>query len=647
MDLTKYGPSPYGEKGAARLKGQESNLLAAGLRGFLGAEQQGSVLDPGRAGQAKAHDAGQAISALSDLASLAPAKLLPAAAGIFIGQKSKLWNAEAAALARRMLTRGIDEDLVKKLTNTSIADRKTGALRQELSDVDSAVTRALLPKEVVGPADTMFRHPKMYEAYPELRDYTVSLRKGPFGGEYLDNKIGVVGETADETKEGILHEFNHAVQELEGWPRGGSPEEFQKAAEWAAKKMGKPPEWAVQKAYDDYFKLHGEAVARLGTSRRGLTQEELPGTPFEYDVPESKQLYRYHDGDEPIAAKALRRGGRPDLYLAHGASATNLFDVNGNLIRELMHPSFAITKDGPKAPWGDVMLIPREGKFDPRTSSSSLHNMDAWTPTWEENISAYPQLREAAGLTLPQARLEDRFQIRFPKGGLNVVGEGALGSLRFPSFEAFENSPLGAGRLGGKITDPETSRVIAWLRRDSRGHGVTNKEMLQLYLTDPSFGYTNAARAAMQHLRKSPQEYAELKQWGPVQLSPDNFAGAMVKENSPRFFQIESALKDRGINVLPMRFSGSAFEKGHYAEQLQNLSRMQMMPKAKSMPFEWDAGARAQKAAWAGKAKPRVGAPVITPAMTPEGETVVDLLKKGLTDDQIAALPGFEWWMGK
>ena len=285
-------------------------------------------------------------------------------------------------------------------------------------------------------------------------------------------------------------------------------------------------------------------------------------------------------------AGALRRGGRPDLFLSHGANA-NMLMRNGTLLRELTHPSMAITKDYPMAPWGDVMLIPREGKFDPRTSTSALHDMDAWTPSYS---SAYAAGMGASTINTPaglaQARLADRFENRWPKGGLNQAGTEAMGANRFPSFEAFENAKRGGVKRleGGK---PVSKLDLDYLARLSDDWGLPKPEILDnLIQGDPDLinGALNVGygQRLMQTLRQTPQDYAELKVFGHVPITPDNFAGALVKEGGdPALLR---ALEDRGLHYAEYNpYSQASLDKlGDEANLMQSLSRMRMTPKAPS-----------------------------------------------------------------
>ena len=89
-----------------------------------------------------------------------------------------------------------------------------------VTDSDIRAMRGLKDSWKLG---EVFDHPELYKGYPELRDVQVTLKPGsgaaftPQGGIELGTEV--IG-----SKETLLHEIQHAIQEREGWARGGSPE---------------------------------------------------------------------------------------------------------------------------------------------------------------------------------------------------------------------------------------------------------------------------------------------------------------------------------------------------------------------------------------------------------------------------------------
>lgn len=602
MDLTKYGASPYGP--GSPLRGdQNQSPLAAALRGVLGQEEPGSVLDPATAGNKEINDRVNLASILSDLVPAKGAAALPHAAGIFIGPKAKTWNAAMAAKAAELLKQGHSAESVRRVTGTHFG--ADGLPRQEISDAASVLRRFSSPNASTV-AETL-DHPELVAAYPELaKKIKVKINKAPDEtGMYHNGGIQIDAPDESSAKSLLLHEIQHGIQEAEGFARGGSPEEFIKNARWAAKKRGMPDGWAEEKAYNDYLKLAGENESNLVQKRRGLTQEELGTTPLRWHTPLEDQKLKFYENQGEIA-NAVRRGGRPDLFLAHGANVSGLMK-DGELISELTHPSMALTKDSPATPWGDVMFIPREGKFDPRTSPAALHDMDAWTPSWNDNAYTSATARNEVGSIEndAQARLFDKFGHRWDKGGLNQTGPAAIGANRFPSFEAFENAARGGvKRLEGGTPVPQEHFEFL------KDPWLSKPEMLEKYLRGEIGGPADKvyAQEIMKSMRQSPQDYAELKVFGHVPLTADNFAGVLAKQGTPE--HVIQALRDRGLHVKTYDPLANEDLAAH-ANELQALSRQLMTPGATlqkaplvfndNLPPEWSSWSLAEKAAWTKK----------------------------------------------
>lgn len=105
-----------------------------------------------------------------------------------------------------------------------------GKWRFEISDQDSEMldSQQWGKKEKLG---NILEHPELFTMYPELRNLTVNVAKSPFSspsGAFIasDNSITMMpGQaTEQEIKEVLLHEVQHAVQEIEGFSGGANPQ---------------------------------------------------------------------------------------------------------------------------------------------------------------------------------------------------------------------------------------------------------------------------------------------------------------------------------------------------------------------------------------------------------------------------------------
>lgn len=166
---------------------------------------------------------------------------------IFMGDKSQTWDKAAAAKAQALESAGTDPRVIWKETGTfKGAD---GKWRQEIDDSGAALETANAkavewmtgpgPAEYpVGAVSNVISHNGAFDAYRGLADIKARLRKGT-SGSYIENNNGFGealelpamfkgGQYADpiQTRSVTLHELQHAVQNREGFARGGNAAEF-------------------------------------------------------------------------------------------------------------------------------------------------------------------------------------------------------------------------------------------------------------------------------------------------------------------------------------------------------------------------------------------------------------------------------------
>lgn len=115
-------------------------------------------------------------------------------------------------------------------------------------------------------------HPELYDVYPELKN--IGLVKTSDGNAFYRNNLdgGEIGLSSTEyhspefmqkfqnDRRGMaLHELQHAVQDIEGWPRGGNSEEFMGNA---YKRVKEQADWGMKSLED---------ATTSFLERRGLT----------------------------------------------------------------------------------------------------------------------------------------------------------------------------------------------------------------------------------------------------------------------------------------------------------------------------------------------------------------------------------------
>jgi hypothetical protein len=198
---------------------------------------------------------------------------------IFIGKKAETWRPSAAKQAEEMEAAGIDPETIWRETGTMRGP--DGELRQEISDLDARLEFSAIPepknafkwadewlnergfiwkpgidvfspsipedarkaaieygKSMAGktveavPLQRVLSHPELQQSYPDLYS-RLNVAREPSAvtrGRYQDNLVttgggGVIGsKEIDPELSTLLHELQHAIQEHEGFSRGGNPE---------------------------------------------------------------------------------------------------------------------------------------------------------------------------------------------------------------------------------------------------------------------------------------------------------------------------------------------------------------------------------------------------------------------------------------
>ena len=268
----------------------------------------------------------------------------PLIGGIFIGKGAKTWDALAAEKAKMLADMGTDPRTIWQQTGTwKGPDNKW---RQEISDEASRMTEKV-HSDITSkhffydPMSDALKHEQLFQAYPELRNIktTVTAQEQPKGSfSVLRNEIEASGPSSLAQRSTALHELQHAIQQKEGFARGGSPSNMITELENIAKqkrqesqslfressandpldptRLVKPGARAKglqlekeareleekallafhsgQARFDLYRQLAGEAEARATQKRRNLTdQERMRDFPeYSYDVPINELIIR-------------------------------------------------------------------------------------------------------------------------------------------------------------------------------------------------------------------------------------------------------------------------------------------------------------------------------------------------------------------
>lgn len=225
--------------------------------------------------------------------------------GMFIGKGAKLWDPQKAEDFLNMVKNGMPAATRWKKTGTM--QFPDGKLRQEIPDNEAFLDWNPArdgPEQLSG----VLSHTPLMRAYGDNVDKIWVAPEAGVGGSWSDPvmKIGVGSDKYPGGPKAVaLHEVQHAIQNWEGFAKGGSPKEFLDVAredirkQFQGRKL-RPSEWeylneiAKNEATQDYMKLAGEAEARLTERRMNLDKTaRLHIPPWKmWDVPATDQTVR-------------------------------------------------------------------------------------------------------------------------------------------------------------------------------------------------------------------------------------------------------------------------------------------------------------------------------------------------------------------
>jgi hypothetical protein len=310
---------------------------------------------------------------------------------IMIGPKAKTFRHDDAALAAQMENEGKNRREIWQATKTMRAP--DNEFRQELSDLAmrynsntakdrqfetekqrflQAASRATSQEELddaekyfesqvlnlqnnpIGKAQEFIEHPELFEAYPELSNYVFRQLEPTNSQFYAPESVHgyfspgeqriTINSNAPNKRSTALHELQHAIQEIEGWQGGSSPEEI--AARMAERDIAKTREVDLQQSieemkrlfppshnvliqteeqklkniqdflnktkqlegetdpYDAYRKVAGEEEARMVQERRNYPEEKLARRPpyLDYESDPSLHITDFADGGAVMMA---------------------------------------------------------------------------------------------------------------------------------------------------------------------------------------------------------------------------------------------------------------------------------------------------------------------------------------------------------
>jgi hypothetical protein len=283
---------------------------------------------------------------------------------IMIGPMSKSWRKDDAKLVELMEYQGKTPEEIWQVTRTFRAP--DGRLRQEISDAnmkytaneveqkqyenarkryEQAKARATTPEELndatdywnktkadaiynlSGKAQDFINHPELFAAYPDLAKYSFKqLEQANKQFTAPENTYGfyspgmqriTINSDLPYKRSTALHELQHAIQDIEGWQSGSSPEYI--TAKMAERDIAKKEAKEIQDRIDNmrsidpvlYEDLIRDEQIALSPRKYILNQTQpLEGVTDPYDA------YRRMSGEEEARMVQARRDMGLDELIA-------------------------------------------------------------------------------------------------------------------------------------------------------------------------------------------------------------------------------------------------------------------------------------------------------------------------------------------
>lgn len=151
------------------------------------------------------------------------------------GPRSQTAALDTLADAQRRFDAGEDADAIYQ--DTGWVRGQDGRWRYEIPDDINAIDFGGRSASTLG---QVYDNPRLYAAYPELRDMPVSFADTSYGGGYNPQAITLnAAYTDQQAKEALIHEVQHAIQDIEGFAVGGAPDTVQQQIAYEMGKMSR------------------------------------------------------------------------------------------------------------------------------------------------------------------------------------------------------------------------------------------------------------------------------------------------------------------------------------------------------------------------------------------------------------------------
>lgn len=148
----------------------------------------------------------------------------------FAGENAQTANKELLAKAKSAVENGRDPEAIRQETGWFKGADEKWRFELDDSDINFKGTGSYMDSHIKSGVKLgdLIHADKLFNAYPDLKNITVKTSVD--GGIYYSPKTDEIffdgDEKVDNAKSSLLHEVQHAIQQREGFARGGSPSEF-------------------------------------------------------------------------------------------------------------------------------------------------------------------------------------------------------------------------------------------------------------------------------------------------------------------------------------------------------------------------------------------------------------------------------------
>ena len=202
----------------------------------------------------------------------------------FAGEKALNASANKLSKAKAMLEKGEDE--VKIWQSTGWYKDKDGAWKFEIDDSPAKIKNQNADK-----LGDLLEHKELFKAYPELKDIKIKKMNEKEVGKlgYYDPNKKEIGLSDLNDKSTLMHEVQHAIQEIEDFARGGG------LAEARSFLLGKEG-----RKYEQELKGIDKTLSNLlvETQHMRMRYSEIPQGEREYEY--AKELFRGINNNEKV-----------------------------------------------------------------------------------------------------------------------------------------------------------------------------------------------------------------------------------------------------------------------------------------------------------------------------------------------------------